>query len=101
MDDEDGMAALQRNARPRDDRNTRRGWHRVLQRMEECSGKDNRGNRTRWDDAVFPGKNWALQFLCTDEAIEELKKRFDELSADPYVKESGIAMYVAEAERAF
>ena len=68
-------------------------WRNVL-------GKDNRGNRTRWDDAVFPGKNWALQFLCTDEAIEELKRRFDELSGDPYVKDSGIAMYGAEAEKA-
>ena len=68
-------------------------WRNVL-------GKDNRGNRTRWDDAVFPGKNWALQFLCTDEAIEELKRRFDELSGDPYVKDSWIAMYVAEAEKA-
>ncbi len=69
-------------------------WRNVL-------GKDNRGNRTRWDDAVFPGKNWALQFLCSDETVEELKRRFDALNEDPYVKESGIAMYVAEAERVF
>ncbi len=69
-------------------------WRNVL-------GKDNRGNRTRWDDAVFPGKNWALQFLCADETVEELKRRFDALNEDPYVKESGIAMYVAEAERVY
>jgi len=69
-------------------------WRNVL-------GKDNRGNRTRWDDAVFPGKNWALQFLCSDETVEELKRRFDALNEDPYVKESGIAMYVAEAERVY
>jgi len=69
-------------------------WRNVL-------GKDNRGNRTRWDDAVFPGKNWALQFLCSDETVEDLKRRFDALNEDPYVKESGIAMYVAEAERVY
>ena len=69
-------------------------WRNVL-------GKDNIGNRTRWDDAVFPGKNWAIQFLCTAEAINDLKRRFDALAEDRYVKESGIAMYVAEAEKVF
>ena len=100
MDDEDGMAALQRNARPGDDRNTRRGGHRVLQRLEERSGEGQSWQQDTLGTTPSSGKNWALQFLCTDETIEELKRRFDELSADPYVKESGIAMYVAEAERA-
>jgi hypothetical protein len=67
-------------------------WKNVL-------GKDNSGNRTRWDDAVFPGKNWAIQFLCTGEIADDLKLRLDEFLKDPYVGDSGIVMYAAEAER--
>lgn len=69
-------------------------WRNVL-------GKDNLGTRTRWDDAVFPGKNWAIQFLCPGEAVDALKRRLDALAEDPYVKESGIVIYAAEAERVY
>ena len=34
--------------------------------------KDNAGDNTRWDDAVFPGKNWAVQFLCEPKMVDDM-----------------------------
>ncbi|MFA7621867.1 MAG: PG0541 family transporter-associated protein [Aminobacteriaceae bacterium] len=67
-------------------------WRDVLWR-------DNMGENTRWDDAVFPGKNWSAQFLCPPEIVNDLKRRLDVLMEDPFVKDSGIVMYLVEAER--
>ncbi len=67
-------------------------WRSVL-------GKDNEGERTRWDDAVFPGKNWAFQFLCDEGALDEIKRRLEILFEDPYAKESGVRIYALEAEK--
>ena len=69
-------------------------WRSVL-------GRDNVGGNTRRDDVVFPGKNWAFQFLCTEEIVEEVRRRLDKLAEDAYVRDSGIAMYSVEAERAY
>ena len=67
-------------------------WRDVLWR-------DNVGDNTRWDDAVFPGENWAVQLLCEPETVDDIKRRLEALMEDPFVRGSGIVMYVSEAER--
>lgn len=67
-------------------------WRNVLRR-------DNLGETTRWDDAVFPGKNWAVQFLCGDDFIEELRERFRIFQEDKYVGKTGVDIYIQRAEK--
>lgn len=67
-------------------------WRNVLR-------KDNGGNGTRWDDAVFPGKNWSVQFLCGDEMLTQLREKFQSFLTDDYVRQTGIEIYVQKAER--
>lgn len=67
-------------------------WKSVLRR-------DNLGENSRWDDAVFPGKNWAVQFLCGDDIIDELKEKFEAFLEDEYVGKTGIDIYVLKANK--
>ncbi|MBL3538095.1 PG0541 family transporter-associated protein [Aminivibrio sp.] len=67
-------------------------WRNVLR-------KDNEGNGTRWDDAVFPGKNWSVQFLCGDEMLASLREKFQFFLNDDYVRRTGVEIYVHKAER--
>ncbi len=67
-------------------------WRNVLR-------KDNAGSGTRWDDGVFPGKNWAVQFLCRDEMLIPLKEKFRYFLTDDYVLQTGVEIYVQKAEK--
>jgi hypothetical protein len=67
-------------------------WRGVLR-------KDNRGDGTRWDDSVFPGKNWAVQLLCGDEALSRLKAGLQSLLEDEYVRQTGLEVYIQRSER--
>ncbi len=67
-------------------------WRNVLR-------KDNEGDGTRWDDAVFPGKNWSVQFLCGDELLAPLREKFQSFLSDDYVRRTGVEIFVQKAER--
>lgn len=67
-------------------------WRDVLAR-------DNEGEGTRWDDPVFPGHNWAIQFLCDDDGLEDLLNALHNLLRDPFIAQSGIRLYVQKASR--
>lgn len=67
-------------------------WRGVLR-------KDNEGGGTRWDDQVFPGKNWAVQFICDDGTLSALKKKMESFLEDDYVRQTGVEIYVQRAER--
>lgn len=67
-------------------------WKNVLR-------KDNHGDGTRWDDSIFPGKNWAVQLLCDDEALSSLKSGLCSLLEDEYARQTGLEVYVQRSER--
>ena len=67
-------------------------WRNVLR-------KDTEGDGTRWDDAVFPGKNWSVQFLCGDELLAPLREKFQSFLSDDYVRRTGVEIFVQKAER--
>lgn len=66
-----------------------RVWKNVLSR-------DGGEGRTHWDDAVFPGKDWAIQTVCGAGQLEKLEKRLAAFSSDPYVRECGIQVLVQD-----
>ncbi|NLK18259.1 MAG: hypothetical protein GX310_00510 [Synergistaceae bacterium] len=67
-------------------------WRGVLR-------KDNEGESTRWDDQVFPGKNWAVQLMCDDKTLAALKEKLEAFLVDDYVRQTGVEMFVQRAER--
>lgn len=66
-------------------------WRDVL-------GKDNKGNKTHWGDAVFPGLNWIFMIFGSNEMIDGLKERYRVFREEPYVKKAGIKAFIHDAE---
>ncbi|WP_024823042.1 MULTISPECIES: PG0541 family transporter-associated protein [Aminobacterium] len=67
-------------------------WKNVLFR-------DNVSGKTHWDDAIYPGKDWAFMVFCGDEDVLVLKEKLTHLEEEPYIKQAGIKAFVAEAEK--
>ncbi|MDO4785514.1 MAG: hypothetical protein Q4A13_01115 [Fretibacterium sp.] len=82
----------------------------VMEALDDCDvpfysvwrdvlARDNEGEGTRWDDAVFPGKNWMVQFVCDDARLDDAMSALSRLLQDPFIAQSGIRLYANRAAR--
>lgn len=67
-------------------------WRDVLAR-------DRKGDKTRWDDPVFPGKNWAFQLLCDDEQLKILTEIFGAFAAEEDAAQAGVSLILQEGKK--
>ncbi len=65
---------------------------------KDVLGKDNRGSNTHWDNAVFPGKNWAFMIFCQDSNACRLREKLKDFRERPYVKKAGIKAFINDSE---
>ncbi|NLB82809.1 MAG: hypothetical protein GX791_01030 [Synergistaceae bacterium] len=67
-------------------------WRDVLAR-------DKKGDKTRWDDPVFPGKNWAFQLLCDEEQLRSLREIFGAFAAGEDAAQAGLTIILQEGRK--
>lgn len=67
-------------------------WRNVLAR-------DKKGGKNRWDDPVFPGKNWAFQLLCDDEQLNKLMEIFHTFTANEEAVQAGLTIILQEGRK--
>ena len=66
-------------------------WRDVL-------GKDNVGNKTHWDDAVFPGLNWVFMIFGSEGTIDGVIERYKTFKEEPYARKAGIKAFIHSAD---
>jgi len=66
-------------------------WRDVL-------GKDNKGDKTHWGNAVFPGKNWAFMVFGGPDTLEGVTERLKLFRKQPYVKQAGLKAFLQSAD---
>lgn len=69
-------------------------WRNVLAR-------DNEGGKTRWDDPVFPGKNWAFQLLCDEEQLKVLREILGAFAEGEDAAQAGLSVILQQGEKIF
>jgi len=67
-------------------------WKNVLNRNID-------GNKTHWDDAVFPGKNMAFCLSCDQDLLEKLREKFSEFTARESTRREWLEIYVHDVHR--
>ncbi len=67
-------------------------WKNVLAR-------DRDGEKTRWDDPVFPGKNWAFQLLCDDDQLKNLTEMFSAFDSGEDGAQAGLTLILQEGKK--
>ena len=67
-------------------------WKNVLNRNID-------GNKTHWNDAVFPGKNMVFCLSCDRDLLEKLREEFSEFTARESTRREWLEIYVHEARR--
>lgn len=67
-------------------------WRDVLAR-------DRKGDKNRWDDPVFPGKNWAFQLLCDDKGLNRLTEILRAFSEEEEGVQAGLTVILQEGRK--
>ncbi|MDD2452673.1 MAG: hypothetical protein PHI81_08405 [Synergistaceae bacterium] len=67
-------------------------WKNVLNRNID-------GNKTHWNDAVFPGKNMVFCLSCDRDLLEKLREEFSEFTARESTRREWLEIYVHEVHR--
>ena len=55
---------------------------------------------TRWDDAVWPGTNWAFMVVDGEEKTRRLLASLGEMKNLPHVEKAGLKAFLQDAEEA-